>query len=448
MALRRLTFDKTAPRPEGMTTGCAFGIEAVPGPIPGTWAGTMREPGQLEMFLDSPLGNRGAVMLWLRTDQPYLNGAGAPEMKRPVISGEGLFDLNLSCTSVCAAVDWRFSERAKGVSRVFTPGLPGPQWIHFAFCWDAANGVYHGYVNGTPLRLPGARLQPWHMGATSTLTLHVDSMAVADLRVLDEPVTADDLEAVIPIAYRGSLDASLGARERGRMDVELCRGEVLYQSSLASRDDIAGWVMEGPGELAFEHGWMRMKSERPDGPNGHVVHWCGEDFPADCLLEWEIQPVSDFGLCIVFISGTGRNGEDIFDPTLEKRVGDFVQYTNGDINCYHMSYYANTPFNPGRITCNMRKNHGFYLVDNGPAGIRPGSKDVHKVAVLKRGPLVELGVDGRRIIRFHDDGRTYGPVLRGGKIGLRQMQWMEARYRNFRVSKIVGGTGILPVRIG
>lgn len=39
----------------------------------------------------------------------------------------------------------------------------------------------------------------------------------------------------------------------------------------------------------------------------------------------------------------------------------------------------------------------------------------------------------RKIIDWTDDGKEYGPVLGGGKIGLRQMQWTHFRYRNFKV---------------
>jgi hypothetical protein len=45
-------------------------------------------------------------------------------------------------------------------------------------------------------------------------------------------------------------------------------------------------------------------------------------------------------------------------------------------------------------------------------------------------------VDNRKIIDWTDDGNKYGPVLEGGKIGLRQMKWTYFRYRNFRIYPI------------
>ena len=179
-------------------------------------------------------------------------------------------------------------------------------------------------------------------------------------------------------------------------------------------------------------GWMEMASHLPDGPDGHFVHWCPVDFPGNFVSEWEIAPLSEYGLCIVFFAAVGGHGEDIFDTGLPERTGAFNQYTNGAINCYHVSYYANTPFNPGRITCNMRKNSGFYVVSNGPPGIPPGSHGPHQIRLIKDGTQIQIQMDGRVVIDFRDDGERYGPVFGAGKIGHRQMQWMVARYRNFR----------------
>lgn len=53
--------------------------------------------------------------------------------------------------------------------------------------------------------------------------------------------------------------------------------------------------------------------------------------------------------------------------------------------------------------------------------------------LIKDGAQIIMFVDDRRIIDWTDDGSEYGPVLGGGKMGLRQMQWTHFRYRNFRV---------------
>jgi hypothetical protein len=45
-----------------------------------------------------------------------------------------------------------------------------------------------------------------------------------------------------------------------------------------------------------------------------------------------------------------------------------------------------------------------------------------------------MEVNGKLSVRWTDDGKAFGPVLRGGLIGLRQMVHTgESRYTHFRV---------------
>ena len=194
--------------------------------------------------------------------------------------------------------------------------------------------------------------------------------------------------------------------------------------------------MEGPGRSVCENGWMTLRSERPAGGEGHLVFWCPRDFPDSFVADWEVELLAKEGLCIAFFAARGGQGEDLFDPGLKRRTGVFRQYTQSDLNCYHISYFANAPNAPGRITANMRKNSGFYIVANGPPGIAPGQQGVHGVRLVKDAARVQLLVDGRVIIDFLDDGRRFGPVLGSGKIGFRQMSGTVARYRSFRVQAL------------
>lgn len=408
-------------------------FDTVPGPTGKADAASGPDGTVLKATLDRPLGERGGIMLWFRLERPLLNGADAQPFEATLLTLEGVGSFTLGLDATSAAMGWQFDPPVKGVARALTPGLPGPQWVHLAISWDAPKGEWAAYADGTPLIVPGTRLNPWRQAEGRDIRLSLSPLAVADVRFFDAPLAEKDVAAAVPAAYRGGLDGVLGAKDRGKLDPEPHKGELLYETPLAGEKDIANWRMEGPGVVEFRDGWMEMRSSQPDGEMGHFVHWLDRDFPADVLAEWEVQPLSEAGLCIAFISARGVNGEDIFAPGLAPRDGTFSHYTIGDINSYHVSYYANTPSSPGRITGNMRKNSGFYLVDNGPPGIPAGSRAVHKATALKRGSDIAFAVDGRVVVAFHDDGESYGPALGGGKIGLRQMQWMAARYRNLRV---------------
>lgn len=212
------------------------------------------------------------------------------------------------------------------------------------------------------------------------------------------------------------------------------KGELLYENSFASEEVLKDWKMEGPGVTEFKDNWMHMYAPKE---KGHHVYWCPEDFPKDFIAEWELQNIeTDAGLCIVFFSALGRNGKDIFDPSIKPRDGIFKKYTKSDINNYHISYYANGKDKRAREVAHLRKNAGFNKVLIGESGIPVHSNDIHKMKLIKNGNHISMSVDGREVINWLDDGKEYGPVLGGGKIGLRQMKWTHFRYRNFKVWSI------------
>ena len=375
-------------------------------------------------------------MLWLKLDTPVVNGPGIEAGAFTVLELPGLAALKVWWYHGYVGINW---EGAEGIPSlpIELPGIPAPQWLHLCYTWNAQAGILDGYINGSPLRLSGARIAPWAPPApVGQATLHASNRTVAGLHIFDQPVSCDEARAAVPSIYRGALDHSLGAQALGPLDPETWRGTPLFEIPLTGSDAIAGWQMEGPGIVEFVDGWMRMRSSEPDsnGPSGHIVHWCNHELPSDFLLEFDVRILSPRGLNIIFFCARGRNGEDACDPSLTPRTGVFGHYTNGDIDCYHTSYYAHTPDVGGRTTSNLRNNHGFYLVDNGPIGIPPASTAIHHVALLKRGGMIRLGVDGRCVIDWHDDGQRYGPILGSGKFALRQMKWTVAEYCNLRIS--------------
>ncbi|TVR55027.1 MAG: DUF1961 family protein [Puniceicoccaceae bacterium] len=409
---------------------------APPPPHPGLSVHHAAEPASHRIGLDPPLGEVGAISFWLLLDRPYRAGPGVTALDRELVSLPGLFRLRFTHAPEQISLIWRWEgleDRGDTTLNVQLPGLPGPGWVHFAAAWNAADGRFDVFLNGSPLRTPGTRIAPWQPGAAREAVFPLGHFAIADPRLSASALAADAIRELVGPLYRGSLDHVLGLRERGAFDPAPLRGDLIEANPL-SEASTADWVLEGPGRIAFADGWMRMASERPDGSDGHLVFWRPEDLPDRFVAEWEMQLLEETGLCIVFFGARGRDGRDLFDPSLAPRDGRFLQYTEGDIDCYHISYYPNSPvMEPGRITSNLRKNSGFFLVDNGPEGIPIGSRSVHRITLVKDGPHLRLAVDDRLVIDFTDDGERFGPRLTEGKLGFRQMQWTVARYRNLRI---------------
>ncbi len=277
---------------------------------------------------------------------------------------------------------------------------------------------------------------------------------------------------------------------------------LIYENNFNRFEDMDDWVFEGPGKKYLAGGKMllipdaqqavyskweqadrkrvnakeyyaavveALKEHNPDmldkiqslGGNfagGHIVCWnkafeTSENF----IVEYDFMPLSPIGLGIVFFSAKGANGEDIFSDSLKSRYGVFSQYIISDINCYHISYWANATGNI-RGTSNLRKNSGAFCLANGidPSvdGFDYNAEEfnfkTHRIRLVKIENNIKFYIDDVLSIDYTDkrfnnivseegidivkekDVDT-GEVLGGGRVGLRQMVDLMAAYDNIRV---------------
>ena len=217
---------------------------------------------------------------------------------------------------------------------------------------------------------------------------------------------------------------------------------LIYENPLAEESDIRGFVMEGQAYISFQNGSMVMESALDPalGQKANFVMWCPEDFPDNIRVEWEFKPLTDRGLCILFFAAAGKNGCDLFDPSLSERTGEYPQYHSGDINAFHVSYFRRKePDERALHTCNLRKSYGFHLVAQGadPIPDAVDATDFYRLKVIKNGNQVAFFVNDLQVFCYYDDGMTYGPILGKGKIGFRQLAPLAAEYSNLKVYKIV-----------
>ncbi len=217
--------------------------------------------------------------------------------------------------------------------------------------------------------------------------------------------------------------------------------DIVYSNSLANASDAAGFRLEGEAGISFPNGRMRMENLRDpgEGQKSNFVLWCPETLPGDVSIEWDFWPVQEPGLCILFLAATGRNGEDLFDSSLAERTGEYQQYHHGDINALHVSYFRRRwPEERAFHTCNLRKSYGFHMVAQGADPIPPvaDAAPPYRIQMVKCGAEVAFSINDLPIFSWRDEGVNYGPVLGGGKIGLRQMAPLVGEYANLVVRRI------------
>lgn len=213
---------------------------------------------------------------------------------------------------------------------------------------------------------------------------------------------------------------------------------LIYTNPLSSHEDIKDFILEGQAELSFEQGFMRMHNSLSHtlGQKANFVLWCPHTFPSDLIIQWEFRPLSNIGLCMLFFAASGLNGEDLFAPSLMQRTGEYHQYYDGDINTFHVSYFRRKePDERIFHTCNLRKSKGFHLVCQGADPIPDSDdiKDFYRITLKKQANHVQFFINELPIFSFEDDGHTYGPLLKEGKIGFRQLAPLTADYRNLKI---------------
>jgi hypothetical protein len=222
---------------------------------------------------------------------------------------------------------------------------------------------------------------------------------------------------------------------------EFKMGDVIYENALASPSDVEGFRLEGEAKVSFPNGRMRMENLRDpsEGQKSNFVYWCPEDLPADVAITWDFWPVREPGLCILFFSAKGMKGEELFDPSLAERTGEYQTYHHGDINAFHISYFRRRwPQERAFHTCNLRKSYGFHMVAQG-ADPLPDVADAtppYESRLIKCGAEIEFSINELPILTYRDDGETYGPLLGGGKIGFRQMAPLVGEYANLVVRDV------------
>ncbi|HLT62865.1 MAG TPA: DUF1961 family protein [Microlunatus sp.] len=216
--------------------------------------------------------------------------------------------------------------------------------------------------------------------------------------------------------------------------------EPLLDVPARSAGELAGWVAEGPVALSDDGESVILGSADPDSDeHGHWTLWCPVELPDRVAIEWEFQPVSEPGLAMIFFAAAGTEGRDLFDPALPARDGHYPQYHSGAVRALHLSYLRHKwPEERAFRTCNVRKSPGFHLVAQAADPLPPAEDAVgfYRLRLIKDGADVRFSIDDLPVLHWTDDGTLNGGPYGGGRIGLRQMAPLVARYRGFRVTPL------------
>ena len=140
---------------------------------------------------------------------------------------------------------------------------------------------------------------------------------------------------------------------------------LLFEDKLENLDR---WHLEGlidaitipsPGEL-------RLACESTMGMIGAMA-FCGQDFPDNICIEYDLVVENHNGLLITFVAMQGLNGENAISG-VPPRKGVFEDYVGEDASTrsYHVSVcrYMDDGLHSG--VSNWRRNPGLHLMVSGP----------------------------------------------------------------------------------
>ncbi len=214
---------------------------------------------------------------------------------------------------------------------------------------------------------------------------------------------------------------------------------VLYENPLASESDLNEFRCEGSPVFSFPQGVWRLENgmDADAGQAANYVIWCPEVFPADLEVTWDFRPIREPGLAMFWFCANGREGKDLFDPSLKKREGQYRQYFDSDMNAYHASYFRRKQEEERNFhTCNLRKSKGFHLVASGGDPLPDADQNElwYQIRVRKAANRISFFVNDLCCYDWEDEEGETGPVLGEGYIGFRQMAPLIAEYRNLKVT--------------
>ncbi|MFI4911254.1 MAG: DUF1961 family protein [Sedimentisphaeraceae bacterium JB056] len=391
-------------------------------------------------MLQSQIGPEGTVAFWVHFDKSYQTGVNTKSQNKSIFEIENLCSLTFEQSASTLDFIWRWNKSQGNTQyhdlHILAPELPGDQWVQLVFRWSSSKGIFNCYINGTPYR-QDETINGLNNPFGNNMVVYVSDIGFSEMIISDQMIEGRLLEKLLAVEKTELLDRIFGNERINKLDAEFIQGKLLYSNPLRSPKDIRGWLPEGQAKVSFDQNGLVLESYKPDGSlsEGNVVLWCGDDLPANFIAKWKFQPLDQYGHAMVLFCAKGKNGKNIYDPSIDARDGTFSQYVYGDINSYHITYYANTPYS-ARNKSSLWKNAGFYLADYGPSVVEPGSTEIYEATLVKIGGKIAMAINNWVIVDFFDDGQRFGDVLNWGKIGFRQMKWTKMRYSDFEIYDI------------
>lgn len=199
-------------------------------------------------------------------------------------------------------------------------------------------------------------------------------------------------------------------------------GEVLYENDL--RRETGDFDFFGAGQIEYhpENGLFF-------GGEGTMNLWSTFTVEGSFLVEFDYLPLdSPRGGTMFQMCGRHPMPNSDTDFMTTASWGAMSHYMFG-VSCYHFSFAVKDR------DCRLRKTgQGFHILSSVPDPVA-GTGRWHRLAFARHGARLLFFADGALVQEYHDQGRR-GPVLEGGRIGIRNWSGHRAWFRNLAIKRL------------
>lgn len=321
------------------------------------------------------------------------------------------------------------------------------RWYQLVLTVDKPASRLCIYLNGV---LCGTTRYPFRcQPPRRELYLGNTAMAFADVAVFDHALTQEQITALFQ-AGDAPRDAQVDESLRQLYTVQPkpavdwapdAQWTLKLDRSLTRDGDFDGWAQQGCSAPPFE---MPEKRITPEGlllqtparvaVESRVYFWSPEVYEGDMAVEFEFRPEQDTGLALLVLQAAGMQGEDFWTDHPPRSTGSMNTIIGDQVKNYHWEFF--------RHAVDVRNDLGTHVLAKNPWCKALGMSTTpsvalnewHRLVFVQEGSRLRCALDGDWVLDVQDDAHSHcGPVLHGGRVGLRQMYDTRIRYRNLRI---------------
>ncbi len=319
------------------------------------------------------------------------------------------------------------------------------QWYHLVMTWNKSAGEIKTFANGI---LIGASTNVKEFQIPNdTLYFGNPMMVFHDIKLTENIMSASEIKTEY-LSLRpesnsladDDLQMDYFYQEKPKLDlVRDSNWEGAYSTSFLKEEHLKEWHIQ-TGDKYIDSMDIRITDEGLLIQTPNIVAeetrmylWSPKIFEGNQWIEFDFQVQSEAGLALLVICASGPQRNDFIDEGWMYKTGS-MGFILSQTRNYHWEFMRRVEMMRSDMeTQYLAKNPWAYKMSYGCIPRLEQNKWYH-LQMVKVGNRLHGSIDGITVFDLNDDSfNNNGPVLNGGRIGIRQMYKTKMLYKNFEV---------------